>query len=115
MQKKKEISHFGVCTCSGILEAVGCFVVSHNVFVSPLSLPSVALCVRFVAVRDAEIRRAWRQQQAAFQAQQEGTTRRAGDYTGGSRNAKYYVLKFRIIVGLHVCLFVCYKKTSSRI
>ena len=66
--------------------------------VSTLSLLPVALCARFVAVRDAETRRAWQQQQAnanaaveaALQAQQEETTRRAGDYKGGSRNAKYY-------------------------
>ena len=66
--------------------------------VSPLSLLRVALCVRFVAVRDTETRRARQQQQAnanaaveaALQAQQEETTRRADDYKGGSRNAKYY-------------------------
>ena len=53
---------------------------------------------RNVAVRDAEARRAWQQQQAnanaaaeaALQAQQEETIRRAGDYQGGSRNAKHY-------------------------
>ena len=65
-----------------------------------VSLPSVlpvALCVSFVAVRDAETRRAWQQQQAnvnaaaeaALQAQLEETTRRSGDYMGESRNAKY--------------------------
>ena len=67
--------------------------------VSPLSLLAVALCVRFVAVRRfAETRRAWQQQQtnanavvkSALQAQQKETTRRAGDYKGGSRNAEYY-------------------------
>ena len=66
--------------------------------VSPLSVLLIALCVRFVPVRDAETRRAWQQQQAnanaaaeaALQAQKEETTRRAGDYKGGSRNAKYY-------------------------
>ena len=66
--------------------------------VSPLSLLPVALCVRFVAIRNAETRRAWQQQQAnanaaaeaALQAQQKETTRRAGDCKGGSRNAKYY-------------------------
>ena len=71
--------------------------------VSPLSLLPVAMCVRFVAVRDAKTRQAWQQQQAnanataeaALQAQQEETTRRAGDYKGGSRNAKYYSVVVR--------------------
>ena len=66
--------------------------------VFPLSRLPVALCVRFVAVRDAETRRAWQQQQAnanaaaesALQARQEETIRRAGDYKNGSRNANYY-------------------------
>ena len=31
LRKKIEISLFCVCTCSSVLEAVCCFVVSHNV------------------------------------------------------------------------------------
>ena len=41
----------------------GCAVLSLAIMsVSTLSLLPVALCVRFVAVRDAETRRAWQQQ-----------------------------------------------------
>ena len=35
--KKREIYLFGVCTCSGILEAVCCFVVGHDVCFSSVS------------------------------------------------------------------------------
>ena len=37
MQKKKRISLFCVSTCLGVLDAVCCFVVSHNVCFSSVS------------------------------------------------------------------------------
>ena len=37
LYKKIEISLFDVCTCSGILEAVCCFVVNHNVCICCVS------------------------------------------------------------------------------
>ena len=60
--------------------------------VSALSLLPVALCVRFVAVGDAETRRAWQQQEAnanaaaetaALQAMHEESTRMTGEHKGG--------------------------------
>ena len=76
--KKKTISLFCVSTCLGVLEAVCCSSLAI-MCVSPLSLLPVALYVRFLAARDAETRRTWKQQQAnanavaeaALQAQQE--------------------------------------------
>ena len=67
-------------------------------FVRNVSLLRVVLRLRLVAARDTETRRARQQQQAnanaaaeaALQAQHEETTRRAGNYNGGSRNAKFY-------------------------
>ena len=61
------------------------------------SLLPLALCVCFVAVRDAETRRAWQEQQenanaaaeaAALQAMQEKSTRLAGNYSAVARCTK---------------------------
>ena len=68
--------------------------------VSTLSLLHVALCVRFVAVREAETRRAWQQQQAnanaaaeaaALQAMHEESTRLAGEHEGGRVTSNFYL------------------------
>ena len=68
--------------------------------VSTLSLLPIALCVRYVAVRDAETRRAWQQQQAnantaaeaaALQAMHEESTRLAGGHQGRSVTSNIYL------------------------
>ena len=68
--------------------------------VSTLSLLPVALCVRFVAVRDAGTRRAWQQQQengnaatevAALQAMHKELTRLTGEHEGGRVKSNFYL------------------------
>ena len=74
------------------------YIYRFSMFVDNVSLLRVILRLRFVAARDTETRRARQQQQAnenaaaeaALQARHEETTRRAGNYNGGSRNAKFY-------------------------
>ena len=69
-----------------------------------ISLLPVALCVRFVALRGAETRRAWQQQQAnvnaaaeaaALRAMHEESTRLAGDHKGGRVTSNFYLAKIR--------------------
>ena len=64
----------------------------------------VALCVRFVALRDAETRRAWQQQQAnvnaaaeaaALRAMHGKSTRPAGEHKGGRVTSNFYLAKIR--------------------
>ena len=68
------------------------------------SLLPVALCVCFVALRDAETRRAWQQQQAninaaaeaaALRAMHEESTRLAGEHKGGRVTSNFYLAKIR--------------------
>ena len=68
------------------------------------SLLPVALCVRFVALRDAETRRAWQPQQtnvnaaaeaAALRAMHEESTRLAGEHKGGRVTSNFYLAKIR--------------------
>ena len=74
--------------------------------VSTPSLLPVALCVRFVAVRDAETRRAWQQQQAnanaaaeaaALQAMHEESTRLAGEHKGGRVTSNFYLERTAVL------------------
>ena len=75
--------------------------------VSTLSLLPVALlCVRFVAVRDAKIRRAWQQEQAnanaaaeaaALQAMHEESTRLAGEHKGGRVTSNFYLERTAVL------------------
>ena len=98
-----------------------------------LAIWDTILRLRFVAARDTETRRARQQQQANANAaaeavskvQHEKTNRRAGNYNGGSRHAKYnsavvfeyrlYYARRRIIViilrncqALHPSTELCY-------
>ena len=96
-------------------------------FVRNVSLLRVILRLRFVITRNTETRRARKQQQAtanaavgvSLQAQHEETTRRAGNYKGGSRSAKFYsavVLCTKVLNSeirrMPVCVF---KEKSERI
>ena len=74
--------------------------------VSTLYLLPVALCVRFVAVRDAETRRAWQQQQAnanaaaeaaSLQAIHEESTRLAGEHKGGRVTSNFYLERTAVL------------------
>ena len=74
--------------------------------VSTLSLLPVALCVRFVAVRDAETRRAWQQQEAnanaaaeaaALQAMHEESTRLAGEHKGGCVTSNFHLERTAVL------------------
>ena len=78
----------------------------------------VTLCLYSVAARDAETRRARQQQQAnataaaepALKAQHEETTRRAGEFEGGSRTRNYLSCTRILIVGFRctpVCVSLC--------
>ena len=68
---------------------------------------STASCtgVRFVAVRGAETRRAWQQQQenanaaeaAALQAMQEESTRLAGEHKGGRVTSNFYLERTAVL------------------
>ena len=94
-----------------------------------VSLVRVTLCPHFVAARDAETRRARKQQQAAagnataamkvvLQAQHEKMIRRAGELEGGSRTRiiaalSCYVLKFSML-GFAVRLLVCCHAVNLR-
>ena len=66
------------------------------------SLLPVALCVRFVALRDAKTRRAWQHQLANFnaaveavalRAMHEESTRLAGEHKGGRVRSNFYLAK----------------------
>ena len=93
-------------------------------FVRNMALLRVILRLRFVVARDTETRRARQQQQAnanaaakaALQARHEETTRRAGNYIGGSRNAKFYsaiVLCTKVLnSGIRCMLVLVFKEKS---
>ena len=74
--------------------------------VSTLSFLPVALYVRFVAVRDAETRRAWQQQQvsanaaaeaATLQAMHEESTRLAGEHKDGRGTSNFYLERTAVL------------------
>ena len=75
------------------------------------SLLPVALCVRFVALRDAETRRAWQQQQtnvnaaaeaAALRAMHKESTRLAGEHKGGRVTSNFYLAKIKVQLSVFV-------------
>ena len=84
------------------------------------SLLHVALCVRFVALRDAETRRAWNQQQANVNAAAEAvtlramhkeSTRLAGGHKGGRVTSNFYLAKIRDYNFQCLCV-KCIEKTA---
>ena len=81
------------------------------------SLLPIALCVRFVVLRDAETRRAWQQQHAnvnaaaeaaTLRAMREESTRLAGEHKGRRVTSNFYLAKIRDYN--FQCL--CVKRTS---
>ena len=74
-------------------------------FFNTTALLPVALCVRFVALRDSETWRAWQQQQAnvnaaaeaaALRAMHEKSTRLAGEHKSGRVTSNFYLAKIII-------------------
>ena len=74
--------------------------------VSTLTLLPVALCVRFVALRGTETRRAWQQQQgkanaaanvAALRAMHEESTRLAGEHKSGRVTSNFYLERTAVL------------------
>ena len=85
--------------------------------VSTLSLLPLALCVRFVAVGDAETWRAWQQHQAnanaaaeaaALQAMHEESTPLAGEHKGGRVTSNFYLERTAVLCKKVRCYsFLC--------
>ena len=82
------------------------------------SLLHIAMCVRFVVLRDAETRRAWQQHQAnvnaaadaaALRAMHEGSARLAGEPNGGRLTSNFYLAKIRY----YNLQCLCFKCTST--
>ena len=98
--KKQEISIFDVCSSS--IPAMLYYLLRFLILRA--SLLPIALCVRFVVLRDAETRRAWQQHQAnvnaaaeaaALRAMQEESARLAGEPKGGRVTSNFYLAKIR--------------------
>ena len=98
--KKQEIYIFDVCSSS--VPAMLYYLLTFLVL--RMSLLPIALCVRFVVLRDAETRRAWQQHQAnvnaaaeagALRAIHEESARLAGEPKGGRLTSNFYLAKIR--------------------
>ena len=107
--KKQEITIIGVCSSS--VPAMSYYLLRFLILGT--SLLPIALCVRFVVLRDAETRRAWQQQQAnvnaaakaaALRVMQEESTRLAGEHKSGRVTSNFYLAKIRDYIFQCLCV-----------
>ena len=100
-----------------------CAVLSLTIVsVSTLTVLPVALCVRFVALRDAETRRAWQHQQAnvkaaaeaaALRAMHEESTRLPGKHKSGRVTSNFYLAKVRDYIVQCLCVKCTWKNCCA--